>query len=304
MLRALPGGSASLEARPEHDRLLRWDDEKCYAPEMLILLLACGDKDGVDSSGLPADSGPSVSDTAPDCAPDGDGDGYCADDCDDADPAVHPDAAESCNDADDDCDGEIDEDAGPTWYLDEDGDGYGGAAVVSCDAPSAYADNGADCDDTDETVYPGAEELSDGLDNDCDEEIDEGVEPDTDLAMSLSWSDSGLTVSITGGSGAYDLGMAETGAGSGGWYGESCIPGDEPRGYEDYGYEVCHSLSASGGVITSVYPDINEVGTNQTLFEAGLSADLTYFLGAVGSADCWVMGEDVSYYDDFGCEVL
>lgn len=271
---------------------------------MLILLLACGDKEGTDSSVLPADSGDPVTDTASDCAPDADGDGHCADDCDDADPDVHPGAAELCNEADDDCDGEIDEDAGPTWYLDEDGDGYGGEAVVSCDTPPSYADNGADCDDSDETVYPGAEELSDGQDNDCDDEIDEGVVAEKDLEMSVSWSGSGLTVSITNGNGAYEFGIAETGAGVDGWYGESCIPGDEPRGYDDYGYEVCHSLSSSGGFVTSVYPDIGDVGTNQTLFDQVFSPDLTYFLGASGSADCWVMGEDVAYYSDFGCEVL
>ncbi|MFT5679451.1 MAG: hypothetical protein ACI8RZ_000355 [Myxococcota bacterium] len=275
---------------------------------MLILLLACGDKDGADSGVLPVDSGDPVTDTdtdtdtASDCTPDGDGDGYCDDDCDDADPDIHPDASESCNEVDDDCDGEIDEGAGPTWYLDEDGDGYGGEALVSCDAPDAYADNGADCDDDDDTVYPGAEELADGQDNDCDDEIDEGITEA--LAMSVSWSGGGLTVSITGGSGAYELGIAETGEGVSGWYGESCIPGDEPRGYDDYGYEVCHSLSATGGFITSVYPEIGDVGTNLTLFQQDFAPNLTYFLGETGSADCWVMGEDVSYYSDFGCQTL
>ena len=43
--------------------------------------------------------------------------------------------------------------------VDDDGDG------------SPY---GQDCDDTNEAVYPGADEICDGLDNDCDGGIDEG----------------------------------------------------------------------------------------------------------------------------------
>lgn len=47
---------------------------------------------------------------------------------------------------------------------DADGDGY-----------IALADGGMDCDDSDPDTYPGAEELADGKDNDCDGEVDEGV---------------------------------------------------------------------------------------------------------------------------------
>ena len=271
---------------------------------MLILLLACGDKAGDDSSSGSMDSGFPWVDTE-DCSPDSDGDGFCESDCDDADASVHPGAAETCDGLDEDCDGEIDEDAGPTWYLDEDGDGYGGEAVVSCEAPAAYADNGADCDDTDETVYPGAEELSDGQDNDCDDEVDEGVTQEEDLSVSVTWGEAGVTVSISGGSGgSYEFGMAETGAGAGGWYGETCIPGDEPRGYDDYGYDVCHQLAGSGGFLTSIYPSIADVGVNQTLFDEIHEVDLTYFIGEEGTGACWVFGEDVGYYSDFDCEEL
>ncbi|MBD0837059.1 putative metal-binding motif-containing protein, partial [Aestuariibaculum suncheonense] len=75
------------------------------------------------------------------------------------------------------CDGEIDEGVKNTYYADNDGDGYGdaGSSMPACSAPEGYVSDNTDCDDTNITVYPGAEELCDGLDNDCDGEIDEGV---------------------------------------------------------------------------------------------------------------------------------
>ena len=112
---------------------------------------------------------------------DADEDGYFTpDDCDDDDPTVHPDAAERCDDRDEDCDGDVDEyafDAG-TWYTDADADGYGtpGTGVVACEAPSGGADNNEDCDDDDDGVHPDAEELPcDDVDQDCDGEDAAGV---------------------------------------------------------------------------------------------------------------------------------
>jgi len=110
-------------------------------------------------------------------AADADSDGFSADDgdCDDADAAVFPGAAELCNGADDDCDGTIDEDATDTatFYADGDGDGYGGADTTdACTLPDGHASEGGDCDDTDASVSPGAAELCNGADDDCDGTID------------------------------------------------------------------------------------------------------------------------------------
>ncbi len=108
---------------------------------------------------------------------DSDGDGFLsAVDCDDADPAVNPDAVEVCDDADldEDCDGQADgEDAlgQQTWALDADGDGFGGEHTVeACDAPVGYVSNSNDCWDMDSTVNPDAVEACDdlGVDEDCD----------------------------------------------------------------------------------------------------------------------------------------
>jgi MYXO-CTERM domain-containing protein len=105
--------------------------------------------------------------------------GYVADatDCDDTEAAAHPGADEVCDSIDNDCDGDIDEASATdasTWYADEDGDGYGDASStdVACDEPTGYVANADDCDDGEPFAYPGADEVCDGIDNDCDDVVD------------------------------------------------------------------------------------------------------------------------------------
>jgi len=95
-------------------------------------------------------------------------------DCDDGDASINPGADETCNEVDNDCDGEIDEDDAvdaTTWYADIDADGFGDADdnAVACDAPTGMVADDTDCDDGEATIYPGADELvADGIDQDCD----------------------------------------------------------------------------------------------------------------------------------------
>jgi hypothetical protein len=103
-------------------------------------------------------------------------------DCDDGNPAVNPAAAEVCNSLDDDCDALVDDDDGsltgaPTWYLDDDLDGYGDPAdtITACAEPSGYIEIDGDCDDSDDDVNPAATEHCDGVDEDCDGSVDEGA---------------------------------------------------------------------------------------------------------------------------------
>ena len=110
---------------------------------------------------------------------DADGDGFAgAGDCDDGDASVSPSATELCNGVDDDCDGQIDEDLTGTWYTDGDGDGYGdpAGAVEACDGSDGLVANDGDCRDDDPSVNPLADELCNGIDDDCDVEIDEDIE--------------------------------------------------------------------------------------------------------------------------------
>lgn len=157
---------------------------------LLLLLAACGGLSGnndiVDSDASePADSGIEVevvhrggdaSDGSGEV--DADGDGYNSDvDCNDGYEYTYPGADEYCDDADNDCDGVVDEDAvnASTWYADADADSYGdgGNTTEACDQPTGYVDNSTDCDDGWSGTHPGADEYCDGKDNDCDGSVDE-----------------------------------------------------------------------------------------------------------------------------------
>jgi hypothetical protein len=55
-----------------------------------------------------------------------------------------------------------------TFYIDNDGDGYAGTAVMACEQAEGMKRTAEDCDDTNAAVHPGATEVcTDGIDNDC-----------------------------------------------------------------------------------------------------------------------------------------
>ncbi len=112
------------------------------------------------------------------CAPDGAYTATQGGDCDDATATTHPGAAEVCDGVDNDCNGDIDEGAFTAYYRDDDGDGYGvdGDTQDLCAPDGAYtATQGGDCDDATATTNPGAAEVCDGVDNDCNGDIDENL---------------------------------------------------------------------------------------------------------------------------------
>ncbi|HEX8820208.1 MAG TPA: MopE-related protein [Archangium sp.] len=110
-------------------------------------------------------------------------------DCNDSSNAIRPGATEVCDSKDNDCDAQIDEGVLRTFYADADKDGVGtmdpNLKILACTAPAGFVTTKTDCDDGLSATKPGALEVCDGRDNDCDGLLDEGLPtttwyPDTD----------------------------------------------------------------------------------------------------------------------------
>jgi hypothetical protein len=91
-----------------------------------------------------------------------------------------PDGDDWIDNFDENCNGEIDEDTPASDCSDDDGDGY------------TETDYHVDCDDTNPNVYPGAPEQCNGMDDNCNREIDEGIECVSCSDMPLDGGEEGI----------------------------------------------------------------------------------------------------------------
>jgi len=107
-----------------------------------------------------------------------------AGDCEDGEALINPGAQEvcdpdqtdeNCNGVSDDLDDGVDPSGQLTFYVDSDRDGYGSSTVSvdACIQPDGYSESNDDCNDGNIATHPNAPELCDGLDNDCDQNVDD-----------------------------------------------------------------------------------------------------------------------------------
>ena len=98
------------------------------------------------------------------------------DDCNDENPDIHPNATEICNGIDDNCNNDIDDNPQTTniFYRDGDGDGFGDEnnTISQCSLPDGFVSILGDCNDDNINISPDASEICNGIDDNCDTEVD------------------------------------------------------------------------------------------------------------------------------------
>ncbi|MEP7050819.1 MAG: MopE-related protein [Pseudomonadota bacterium] len=115
-------------------------------------------------------------------------------DCNDNDPAIFPGAKEVCDGKDNNCDGQVDE--GFTFTAlcpDADGDGHGVAGkptMMACGPGKGWGLCDNDCNDNDATIHPGAVELCNNKDDNCNGTVDEGARTVCGVGWCARYADS------------------------------------------------------------------------------------------------------------------
>jgi MYXO-CTERM domain-containing protein len=136
-----------------------------------------------------------------------------------------------------------------TFYTDADGDGFGdpaGKTTTGCIPPAGFAGNDIDCADDEPATFPGNPEICDDIDNDCDREIDDGLE------CSVGTSSEGGESSSTTQS-AVDTGSGDSTTGAG----PSTDDGADSTGGDSSSSTGEPSNDSSGTIPTPVDPTMS-----------------------------------------------
>ncbi|MBK8682664.1 MAG: T9SS type A sorting domain-containing protein [Chitinophagales bacterium] len=180
-----------------------------------------------------------------------------------------------------------------TYYADADADGYGGMSdslTGGCNTPPGYSLLSGDCDDADNTIHPDATEICDGLDNDCDGDIDE------DVVETISISADGPTTFCQGDN--VELTATYSGTSIQWKKNGSNIPGatSATLSVNSKGYYSCITTSACGTAISDTIQVIIKKNPNafitaggSTSFCAGDSVTLSV-APVAGSTYQWLKG--------------
>ena len=176
---------------------------------------------------------------------DGDGVTSCLGDCDDTKALIYPGASESCDDVDNDCNGEIDDGLLIDYYPDVDADGYGDASspIASCDPQPEWITVGQDCDDSNPYIHPEATELCDSVDNDCNGTVDDGITCGVDEVEMCQDENLGTYVGAAAAS--------DTVVGKGRQYDSYSLPYYCRGSGEDYTYRWVSPITASWNITAS-----------------------------------------------------
>ena len=204
---------------------------------------------------------------------------------------------EYCNGEDDDCDELVDEEGAigrQTFFLDQDGDGYGTqtTSADACSAPESYVLNDNDCNDDNLEIYPGAPEGCSMDDMNCDGADPELCSSCLELLEEGAVEESGVyTISVSSISGAQDV-YCDMVTDGGGWTQFSFI-GVDSEGY-DNSYSAVFSTLNSGFVGVGSF----KVDASELVFSA---EELRYSEPAESTAE--TPSTTNSWAHDFTCEL-
>lgn len=178
-------------------------------------------------------------------------------DCDESDADINPDAPELCDGRDNDCNAVCDD---ASAGLDRDGDGFTvcGSIADQCGRSELLAD----CQDEDAAVHPGAAELCNGQDDDCDgERLQRGPCFALDDLGSCSYG---------------ERDCAEQGDGPGDWIGDC-----EPRGgpVDEAPADACATYAVCAGEPEDPDPHTCSIETLDGQLFPGAGCRVAYEIG-------------------------